>query len=54
MDSLFPQHTSEVPLIGIAKLAAQGEALSEGHQVDYLSLNNRSLLARCYSARAAE
>jgi DNA repair photolyase len=51
MDSLFPRDTSEVPLIGIAKLAAEGEALSEGHQVDYLSLNNRSLLARCHSAR---
>ena len=51
MDSLFPQDSSDVPLIGIAKLAAEGEALSEGHQVDYFSLKNRSLLARCHSAR---
>jgi DNA repair photolyase len=51
MDSLFPQSASEVPLIGIAKLAAEGEALAESHQVDYISLKNRSLLARCHSAR---
>lgn len=51
MDSLFPQTTPQVPLIGIARLASEGEALAEGHQVDYISLENRSLLARCNSAR---
>jgi DNA repair photolyase len=51
MDSLFPQDSSEVPLIGIAKLAAEGEALAEGHKVDYFSIQNRSLLARCNSPR---
>jgi DNA repair photolyase len=49
--SLFPQAGPEVPLVGIARLAARGEALSQGHQVDYLTLENRSLLTRCNSQR---
>jgi DNA repair photolyase len=51
MNSLFPQSQAEAPLIGIAKLAAQGEAISEGHKVEYISLENRSLLTRCVSSR---
>src|SRR5579864_4302502 len=51
MDSLFPQTQSQAPLVGIARLAAQGEAISQGHQVDYLTLENRSLLTRCISER---
>jgi DNA repair photolyase len=51
MNSLFPQDSSEAPLIGIAKLAAEGEALAAGHKVDYFSIENRSLLARCNSPR---
>ena len=51
MPSLFPQVGPEVPLVGIARLAAHGEALSQGHQVDYLTLENRSLLTRCNSPR---
>jgi DNA repair photolyase len=51
MDSLFPQSSADVPLIGIAKLAAQGEALAEGHRVDYFSIENRSVLTRCNSPR---
>jgi DNA repair photolyase len=51
MDLLFPQNTSVAPLVGIAKLAAQGEAMAEGHKVDYISLENRSLLTRCNSPR---
>src|SRR5215472_8141487 len=48
--TLFPQ--VEPPhLVGIARLAAQGEAISEGHEVEYLRLENRSLLARCTSPR---
>jgi len=38
-------------LVGIARLAAEGEALAEGHQVEYLTLDNRSVLARCKSKR---
>ncbi len=48
---LFPQLPAPTPLVGIARLAAQGEAVSEGHQVEYLTLENRSLLARCTSSR---
>ena len=51
MESLFPQSEPPVPLVGIARLAAQGEAISEGHKVDYIALENRSLLTRCNSSR---
>ena len=51
MDSLFPQSSAEAPLIGIAKLAAEGEALAEGHKVEYFSIENRSMLTRCNSPR---
>ena len=51
MQPLFPYPESQAPLVGIAKLAAQGEAISEGHNVDYISLENRSLLSRCDSPR---
>ncbi len=39
-------------LIGIARLASQGESLREGHQVEYFTLPSRSLLNRCVSSRA--
>jgi len=48
---LFPQSEPGPPLVGIAKLAAQGEALAEGHLVDYITLANRTLLTRCNSRR---
>lgn len=51
MADLFPQLEPPAPLVGIARLAAHGEAISEGHQVEYLSIENRSLLARCTSSR---
>src|SRR6266481_754926 len=51
MDTLFPQLAPGQPLVGIARLAAQGEAVAEGHEVEYLTLQNRSLLARCVSRR---
>ncbi|MGH9532358.1 MAG: radical SAM protein, partial [Terriglobales bacterium] len=38
-------------LVGIARLAANGEALEEGHNVEYLSLPSRSLLSRCTNPR---
>jgi DNA repair photolyase len=38
-------------LVGIARLAAQGESLRQGRQVEYLTLPARSLLNRCTSAR---
>ena len=46
---LLPEPESK--LIGIAKLAAQGESLRHGHEVEYFTLPVRSLLNRCTSAR---
>ncbi len=51
MDTLFPLNAPEAPLVGIARLAAEGEALAAGHKVDYISIENRSLLTRCNSPR---
>jgi DNA repair photolyase len=51
MASLFPQADPIQPLVGIARLAAHGEALSEGHDVQYLTIENRSVLTRCVSKR---
>jgi DNA repair photolyase len=51
MATLFSQSEPESKLVGIARLAAEGESISQGHQVDYLTLENRSLLARCTSER---
>jgi DNA repair photolyase len=38
-------------LVGIARLAAEGESLRQGHQVEYFTLPVRSLLNRCVSKR---
>jgi DNA repair photolyase len=38
-------------LVGIAKLAAQGESIRQGHLVEYFQLPARSLLNRCTSTR---
>ncbi len=35
------------PLVGIAKLASQGQSLRLGHDVEYFTLPARSLLNRC-------
>src|SRR5262252_6877276 len=51
MPGLFPQLEPATPLVGIARLAAHGEAIAEGHHVEYLTIENRSLLARCTSSR---
>src|SRR5271165_2805016 len=39
------------PLVGIARLAAEGESLREGHEVEYFTLPAKSLLNRCVSRR---
>jgi DNA repair photolyase len=39
------------PLVGIARLAAEGESLREGHNVEYFTLPAKSLLNRCVSNR---
>src|SRR6478736_6755497 len=38
-------------LIGIARLAAEGESLRQGHEVEYFTLPVRSLLNRCTGIR---
>jgi len=47
---LFPLPANS-PLVGIARLAAQGESLREGHNVEYFTLPARSILNRCVSNR---
>jgi DNA repair photolyase len=47
---LFPG-TEKPALVGIARLAADGESLREGHQVEYFTLPTKSLLNRCVSNR---
>ncbi|MGH9504073.1 MAG: radical SAM protein [Terriglobales bacterium] len=46
---LLPQLSSK--LVGIARLAAEGESLRQGHEVEYFSLPVRSLLNRCTGVR---
>lgn len=50
LSSLFPL-PKKSSLVGIAKLAAEGESLREGHNVEYFTLPSRSLLNRCVSKR---
>src|ERR1700675_2578359 len=38
-------------LVGIARLASEGETLRQGHEVEYFTLPVRSLLNRCTGAR---
>src|ERR1700690_3788420 len=38
-------------LVGIARLASEGESLREGHDVEYFTLPAKSLLNRCVSNR---
>src|SRR4029078_118693 len=47
---IFPQ-SEHAKLIGIARLAAQGESLREGHDVHYFTLPALSLLNRCTAPR---
>jgi DNA repair photolyase len=42
---------SKPRLVGIARLASQGETLRQGHEVDYFTLPVRSLLNRCTGVR---
>jgi DNA repair photolyase len=50
--SLLQLEENQPPsLVGIARLAAQGEAVRQGHLVEYFTLPARSLLNRCISKR---
>jgi DNA repair photolyase len=51
MANLFPDAFPAQQFVGIARLAAEGHALSEGHNVEYLTIENRSILTRCLSPR---
>ena len=51
MTSLPLLPDSRPKLVGIARLAAEGQSLREGHQVEYFTLPVRSLLNRCVSKR---
>jgi len=46
---LLPQ--SPTALVGIARLATQGESLRQGHDVEYFTLPSRSILNRCSGTR---
>ena len=53
MDSFPFLPPSDKPrLIGIARLAAEGDTLREGHNVEYFTLSSKSLLNRCVSNRS--
>jgi DNA repair photolyase len=39
-------------LVGIARLASEGESLREGHNVEYFTIVSKSLLNRCVSNRS--
>jgi DNA repair photolyase len=47
---LFPLPAKPV-LVGIARLASEGESIREGHNVEYFTLAAKSLLNRCVSGR---
>jgi DNA repair photolyase len=47
---LFPLEEKPA-LVGIARLAAEGDSLREGHNVEYFTLPTKSLLNRCVSRR---
>jgi DNA repair photolyase len=51
--SHFPWFADKKPssLVGIARLASEGESLREGHNVEYFTLPAKSLLNRCTSGR---
>jgi DNA repair photolyase len=48
---LLPECNSTPKLVGIARMAADGESLREGHNVEYFTLESRSLLSRVVSRR---
>ena len=45
------EQESAQPLVGIARLASEGESIRQGHLVEYFTLPTRSLLNRCTSSR---
>ena len=50
-DSLPLLPDSPPRLVGIARLAADGDSLRQGHEIEYFTLPTRSLLNRCTGVR---
>jgi DNA repair photolyase len=48
---LFREIDSHPKLVGIARIAADGDSLREGHNLEYFTLGTRSLLSRVVSGR---
>src|ERR1700678_4536166 len=48
---LFHENCSIPKLVGIARIAAEGDSLREGHNIEYFTLGARSLLCRVVSKR---
>jgi DNA repair photolyase len=48
---LLPDFDATPKLVGIARIAAEGESLREGHNVEYFTLGTRSLLSRVVRER---
>jgi DNA repair photolyase len=48
---LFSVAPQTAPLVGIAKLAFEAESLRQGHEVEYFTLEARSILNRCDTPR---
>jgi DNA repair photolyase len=44
---LLPQADQRSNLVGIARLAAEGEHIRDGHNIEYLTINTKSILNRC-------
>jgi DNA repair photolyase len=51
MDSPLLPLPGKPVLVGIARLASEGESMREGHNVEYFTLAAKSLLNRCVSGR---
>jgi DNA repair photolyase len=47
----FFESLPQAKLVGIARLASEGDSIRQGHEVEYLTLPTRSLLNRCVSKR---
>ena len=46
-----PRELAETPLVGIAKMAAEGEKLDPGHNIQFFTIGVRSILTRAVSKR---
>jgi DNA repair photolyase len=44
---LLPSDENRSELVGIARLAAEGEHIRDGHNIEYLTIESRSILNRC-------